>query len=120
MIGLSSCTEIIFVTTSGDSNNSEDSSSSTSSVEITTTNVNISESSTNSTTNETDGNIVSCMISRDIDKVCPPGLVCIALSFTQEGECLLPCVESCSDNLTCQDWTAVSQPQLPSGVGVCM
>jgi len=116
MIGLTSCTEIIFVTTSGDSNNSEDS---TSSIEITTTS-NISESSTSLTTSETGENTVSCMMSRDIDKVCPPGLICVALSFTQEGECRAPCIESCSDNLTCQDWTAMSQPHLPTGVGVCM
>jgi hypothetical protein len=65
-------------------------------------------------------NEVSCMILEDGETQCPSGLICVALSFTQEGKCLAPCIDSCSDDLTCQDWGAMSQPQLPSGVGVCM
>jgi hypothetical protein len=34
------------------------------------------------------------------------------------GTCVIPCLDSCSEG-TCQDWTATSKPQLPSGVGIC-
>ena len=95
----------------------EEDSSSTS---IDSTSINSDDTSMNSSTTSDSNNTMSCMISRDKTQVCPSGLVCVALSFTQEGKCLAPCIDSCSDDLICQDWTAMSQPQLPSGIGVCM
>lgn len=99
------------ITTGGDFTTGDD---------ITTSLETLSSSGDSTGISDTSGNSESCMILDNGRAECPPELVCIALSFTQEGKCLAPCIDSCSDDLTCQDWGAMSQPQLPSGVGVCM
>lgn len=51
---------------------------------------------------------------------CETGHMCIALNSDEKGQCVLPCTGRCPDGLICQDWTALSNPQLPSGTGVCL
>lgn len=62
---------------------------------------------------------MECKITRS-ESECSEGLVCIALNTNEIGKCVLPCIKTCANDMSCEDWTAISQPQLPSGVGVCM
>lgn len=51
---------------------------------------------------------------------CDPGFVCISPSDADKGQCVRPCINNCENDLSCEQWTAYSEPQLPSGVGVCL
>jgi hypothetical protein len=60
----------------------------------------------------------NCSLDPKSPQDCDKGLVCIGLNVTDLGTCVTPCLDSCLEGI-CQDWTATSKPQLPSGVGIC-
>lgn len=81
----------------------------------TTTTASIPTTSQGSSTTSNDP---SCNLDPQSPQDCEKGLVCIGLNVADMGTCVSPCLDSCSEG-TCQDWTATSKPQLPSGVGIC-
>lgn len=93
------------------------------------------ESMTNSTTSEPTSTSMDSTTDMALDSTtnesvkpcnqrnsvfCDPGFVCISPSDTDKGQCVRPCVSNCDNDLSCEQWTAYSEPQLPSGVGVCL
>lgn len=122
-IGLSSCTQIIFVTTSNDSTidtfetEITTGESETDAFPITTTTL-TSETESNGTTEKIE---TECSLVRQDSLECLSGQVCISDSFEEKGTCVDVCNDSCEDpKMDCVIWIKLIQPPLPDGIGVCI
>ena len=135
MIGLSGCSEIIFITSSGDSVESTHvstsseittsvSGSSTSSANSSTT---LDSTSTTSSTGEistsstTDIMRTECSLIAADPFDCLAGQVCIGDSFEEKGVCVDICINLCENpELDCVIWEKPIQLPPPPGIGVCI
>lgn len=132
MIGLSGCSGIIFVTSSGDSvesthvstsseittSVSESSTSSATTLDLTSTTTSTEEISTSSTT---DIMRTECSLIAADPFDCLAGQVCIGDSFEEKGVCVDICINLCENpELDCVIWEKPIQLPPPPGIGVCI
>jgi uncharacterized protein YceK len=134
IVGLSGCSQIIFITTSGDSAEStnitteqlttSESSSSETSTDIATNSGSLGTSSSTSETgdNETTGVMrTECSLIAADQFNCLSGQVCIGESFEEKGTCVDTCINLCENsNLDCVIWDKIVKLPLPDGIGVCI